>query len=161
MAVSAGGDNIGLSLDPSENFTSPFVQAAAFDFSHTWVGFSMQSFAAHFEFEVTVTPVAANETGSNDLVTHLLGVPLSIPVPLVRSNNQSKIGSEVLITRADIWSCPDYRPATAWHDQRVTPGDFLAWVRHDRPGWFDPPYPCLPRGPVHRCGLVRLGAFGF
>jgi hypothetical protein len=83
MAVSAGGDNIGSSLDPSENFTSPLVQAAGFDFSHTWVGFSMQSFAAHFEFEMTVTPVAANDTGSNDLVAHLLGVPLSIPVPLI------------------------------------------------------------------------------
>jgi len=91
MAVSAGGNNIGSSLEPSENFTSPFVQAAAFDFSRNWVGFSVQSFAAHFEFEVTVTPVAANESARNDLVIHLLGMPLSIPVPLVRGNNQSKI----------------------------------------------------------------------
>ncbi|EJD50357.1 hypothetical protein AURDEDRAFT_160259 [Auricularia subglabra TFB-10046 SS5] len=79
MSISAGGQDLGHELTPTANFTSRFVQAANFDFTRNWVGFAMQGFSAHVELAVDLTPA----NSSNELVIHLLGVPLTIPVVAV------------------------------------------------------------------------------
>ncbi|KAH7100865.1 hypothetical protein BKA62DRAFT_830587 [Auriculariales sp. MPI-PUGE-AT-0066] len=79
FALSAGGQDVFQDRTPSENFTSKFVQAENFDFTNTWVGLAVQSFSAHLEFAVTITP-AVNDTVGNELIIHVLSAPIKIPI---------------------------------------------------------------------------------
>ena len=84
MSVSAGGENLGVKYTPGPNFTSPYVQAAHFDFDRNWVGFSLESFTAHIELLIQLKPA---DDSNNALVIHLLGEPRDIPIPEVGQPN--------------------------------------------------------------------------
>ncbi|EJD50375.1 hypothetical protein AURDEDRAFT_121540 [Auricularia subglabra TFB-10046 SS5] len=79
MSVSAGGENLGIAFTPSKNFTSPYVQAAHFNFDHNWVGFTIESFEVHIELLIQLIPSPKDNT----LVIHLLGKPRDIPIPAI------------------------------------------------------------------------------
>ncbi|EJD50374.1 hypothetical protein AURDEDRAFT_121539 [Auricularia subglabra TFB-10046 SS5] len=78
MSIGVGGENFGIDYTPAPDFNSSYVQAADFNFEDNWVGFTMESFEAHIELLIQLTPATDS---NNKLVIHLLGEPREIPVP--------------------------------------------------------------------------------
>ncbi|EJD50345.1 hypothetical protein AURDEDRAFT_121515 [Auricularia subglabra TFB-10046 SS5] len=78
MSFSLGGDSFPFDYTPTPNFTSPYVQAAQFDFNNSWVGLAIESFEVHVELLIQLTPA---DDSNDKLEIHLLGEPRDIPVP--------------------------------------------------------------------------------